>query len=104
MSIAALQAQIDALNAERAVTEADLRGRAVALRALRDEAYTEACARRDAIGRAAIDTHTGEIVRVFDPALLDADTLAILAHFGTPVPPLADLYPDGLTFGRKGVR
>jgi len=32
---------------------------------------------------------------------LDADTLAALEHMGTPVPPVNEVYPEGVTFGGK---
>lgn len=101
--ITALQDQLDATNRERAEAEADLRGRAVKLRQERDALYLEAVTRRDAVGRAAIDNRTGKIVTVYDPDALDKDTLAILAHMGTPVPPVDEVYPDGVTLpGKKG--
>jgi flagellar motility protein MotE (MotC chaperone) len=77
--IETLHDELEAVNREREAFEAEHRERA-----------------RDAIAKPA-QTKDGRVVTVYDPADLDADTLAILAHMGTPVPPLAEVFPDGVT-------
>jgi hypothetical protein len=94
--------ELEALNREREAYEADARAKAITLATQRNLMYREAVTKRDAIGQAGI-TADGEIVRVFDPKLLDKDTLAILEHMGTPVPPVDEVFPDGVTIhgGKK---
>lgn len=97
--IVGIQDQLDAVNRERAERDAALRREAVDLRTQRDALYAEAVTKRDAIGQAAIAN--GRVVTVYDPDRLDVDTLEILAHMGTPVPPIDELYPDGVTIPGK---
>lgn len=93
--------ELEALNREREAQIADGREKALALAKRRNELYTDAIAKRDAIAVAGI--YQGKVVQVYDPDLLDADTLAVLEHMGTPVPPVDELYPDGVVIpGRKG--
>jgi hypothetical protein len=96
-----IQDRLDTVNRERAEAEHAARQEAIALRRQRDDLYLDACRKRDAIGVAGIAN--GQVVMVYDPDLLDADTLAILEHMGTPVPPVDEVYPDGVTIpGKKG--
>lgn len=95
-----IQEQLDATNRERAERDAQLRREAIDLRRQRDALYADAVAKRDAIGQAGIAS--GQVVMVYDPDLLDRDTLAILEHMGTPVPPVDEVFPDGVTMPGKG--
>lgn len=98
-SIDELHDELEALNREREASAAEAREKAIFLARRRNELYTDAVAKRDAIAQAGI--YDGKVVQVYDPDLLDAETLAVLEHMGTPVPPLDELYPDGLEMPKK---
>lgn len=107
--------ELEQLNREREAFEAEARERALGLATTRNLLYREAMAKRDAamigtidpetgaVSNGAIDNRTGRMVVVVDRDKLDKETLAVLEHMGTPVPPLDELFPDGLTYlDRKG--
>jgi hypothetical protein len=94
--IEALHDELETVNREREAFEAEHSERALDLARERNARCTAAVAARGAIAKPA-QTKDGRVVTVYDPADLDADTLAILEHMGTPVPPLAEVFPDGVT-------
>lgn len=99
-SIDEIHDELEALNREREVQIAEAREKALSLARQRNDLYTAAVAKRDAIAQAGIAD--GRVVQVYDPDLLDAETLAVLEHMGTPVPPVAEVFPGGVTIpGRK---
>jgi hypothetical protein len=99
-NITDLHDELEALNREREANAADARERARFLAQRRNQLYVEAVAKREAIVQAGIAG--GRVVQVYDPDLVDAETLAVLEHMGTPVPPLAEIYPSGVTIpGRQ---
>lgn len=107
--IASIHDELESVNREREAFEAEKRAKALDLATKRNLLYREATAKRDAIaqtGYANVTLEDGRVVqrevRVYDPALLDRETLAILEHMGTPVPPIDEVYPDGVTMGKQG--
>lgn len=93
--------ELEALNREREAFEAKARAKALDLAMKRNLIYREAMAARDAIVQAGIAD--GKVVQVYDPDMLDKETLAVLEHMGTPVPPIDEVFPDGVTIpGKKG--
>lgn len=97
-----LHDELETLNREREVYALAARERALALAKRRNDLYVAAIEKRDAIRQAGIAD--GQVVQVYDPDLLDEETLAVLAHMGTPVPALDDVFPNGVVIpGRKGV-
>lgn len=91
--------ELEALNREREAYAAEARSKAIQLATTRNLMYREATAKRDSIVQAGIAD--GKVVQVYDPDLLDAETLAVLEHMGTPVPPLAAIFPQGVTLAKK---
>lgn len=100
LEIEAIHDELESVNRSREAFEAEQRAKALDLATKRNLMYREATARRDSIAQAGI--HKGQVVQVYDPDLLDHETLAILEHMGTPVPPLDEIYPDGLVMPGKG--
>lgn len=96
--------KLEALNRQREQTHAEQRAQALEMAKQRNDLYLAAIGARDAIGRGAIDNRTNQIVTVYDPDLLDKDTLVVLEHMGTPVPPVDEVYPDGVTYPRNAAR
>lgn len=92
--------ELEALNRKREAFEAEARAKALDLATKRNLIYREAVAARDAIVQAGIAS--GRVVQVYDPDLLDKETLAVLEHMGTPVPPVDEVFPDGVTIPGKG--
>lgn len=91
--------ELEALNREREASHATGRAKALELAQRRNDLYVAAVAKRDAIVQAGIAD--GKVVQVYDPDLLDADTLAVLEHMGTPVPPVDEVFPHGVTIPGK---
>lgn len=98
-SIKEISEELEAFNRQREETIARDKEKAVAMAKTRNEMYLAACAKRDSIRQAGIAD--GEVVYVYDPDLLDADTLAVLEHMGTPVPPINEVYPNGVIIPGK---
>lgn len=98
-SITEIHDELEALNREREASAAEAREKALFLARRRNELYVTAVAKRDAIVQAGIAD--GKVVQVYDPDLLDADTLAVLEHMGTPVPPIDAVYPNGVMIPGK---
>lgn len=98
-SISEVHDELEAFNREREETAAAQKARAVEMAQVRNQMYLDACAKRDSIRQAGIAD--GQVVYVYDPDLLDAETLEVLAHMGTPVPPLSEIYPNGVIIPGK---
>jgi hypothetical protein len=94
--------ELEALNREREAYAAESRERALGLATTRNLMYREAVAKRDAIVQAGIAD--GRVVQVYDPDLLDKETLAVLEHMGTPVPPIDEVFPNGVEIPGKKSR
>lgn len=88
--------ELEDLNREREAYAAEARNRALDLATKRNLMYREAkekLAGVKQVGR----TPDGAVVDVYDPVLLDDETLAVLEHMGTPVPPVDEVFPGGVT-------
>lgn len=93
--------ELETLNRSREKAIFEERAKALDLAAKRNAIYVAAMKERDSIVIAGIDNRTGQIVNVYDPDLLDEETLDVLEHMGTPVLPVNELYPDGVTIPGK---
>jgi hypothetical protein len=95
-----LSERIEAMNAERDRVFDESRQATRFLSQQKHDMMKEAIAARDAIMQPGI--YEGRIVQVYDPDLLDEDTLSVLQEMGTPVLPIEEIFPGGVTIpGRK---
>lgn len=90
-----LSERIDTMNAERDRAFDESRRATRFLSQQKHDMMKEAIAARDAIMQPGI--YEGRIVQVYDPDLLDADTLSVLQEMGTPVLPIEEIFPGGVT-------